>query len=188
MMSKRKTAALVTATLLLGLATQAIADHDNDRGKGPIYDYADVISSKPIVRYVTVTTPVKECWDDVEYYTVNHQPPGIGGRTLIGAIIGGVVGHQVGSGHGKDAATIAGTLIGATIGNQSAYRRHAGKYGPVQYSRPVKRCETRYRERQEERVDGYDVLYRYNGQRYATRMSHDPGRRIRVRVDVRPAA
>ena len=188
MMSKRKTAASVTATLLLGLATPAIADHDNDRGKGPIYDYADVVSSKPIIRYVTVTTPVKECWDDVEYYTVNHRPPGVGGRTLVGAIIGGVVGHQIGSGHGNDAATIAGTLIGATIGNKSAYRRHPGDYGPVQYSRPVKRCETQYREHQEERVDGYDVLYRYNGQRYATRMSHDPGDRIRVRVDVRPAA
>ena len=188
MMSKRKTAAGVIATLLLGLATQAIADHGNGRGKGPTYDYADVISAKPIVRYVTVTRPVEECWDDVEYYTVKHRPPGVGGRTLVGAIIGGVVGHQIGSGHGNDAATIAGTLIGATIGNKSAYRRHPGDYGPVQYSRPVKRCETQYREHQEERVDGYDVLYRYNGQRYATRMSHDPGQRIRVRVDVRPAA
>jgi uncharacterized protein YcfJ len=188
MISKRNTAALATATLLLGFATQAFADHDKPGRNGPIYDFADVISSKPIVRYVTVTTPVKECWDEVEYYTVNERPRGVGGRTLFGAIIGGVVGHQFGSGRGNDAATVAGSLIGASIGHQSAYSRHPGKYGPVQYSRPVKRCETQYREHQEKRVDGYDVLYRYNGQRYATRMASDPGRKIRVRVDVRPVA
>jgi hypothetical protein len=31
-------------------------------------------------------------------------------------------------------------------------------------------------------------LYRYHGQRYSTRMQHDPGPKLRVRVDVRPAA
>ncbi len=187
MFSKRNTAGLAIAALLLGLVTPAVAGHDDYRSVGPVYDYAQVISSKPIVRYVTVTTPVKECWDDVEYYTVNHQPPGVGARTLFGAILGGVIGHQFGSGHGNDAATVAGTLIGATIGNQSAYRRAGGSYGPVEYSRPVKRCATQYREHQEERIDGYQVVYRYNGQKYSTRMPHDPGRRIRVRVDIRPA-
>lgn len=187
MFSKRHTAGLATAALLLGFATQAIADHDDYRSSGPVYAYADVISSKPIVRYVTVTTPVKECWDDVEYYTVNHRPPGEGGRTLVGAIIGGVIGHQIGSGHGNDAATVAGTLIGATIGNRSAYK-NGGNYGPAQYSRPVKRCETQYRDHQEKRIDGYEVVYRYHGQKYATRMPNDPGRKIRVRVDIRPAA
>jgi len=187
MFSKRNTAGLATAALLLGLATPAVADHDDYRSAGPVYDYAQVLSSKPIVRYVTVTTPVRECWEDVEYYTVNQQPPGAGARTLFGAVVGGVIGHQFGSGHGNDAATVAGTLIGASIGNQSAYRKHGGKYGPVEYSRPVKRCSTQYREHQEERIDGYQVVYRYNGQKYATRMANDPGRRIRVRVDIRPA-
>jgi len=190
MLSKRKTAGLAAAALLLGLATPAIADSPkkDDRyagNSGPIYDYAVVLSSRPIVRYVTVTTPVKECWDDVEYYTVNHRPPGEGIRTLAGALIGGVVGHQIGSGSGNDAATVAGALIGGTIGNRSAYKN--GNYGPVQYSRPVKRCETKYRDHQEKRVDGYDVVYRYHGQKYATRMPKDPGRKIRIRVDIRPA-
>lgn len=186
MFSKRHTAGLATAALLLGLATPALADHDKYRKSGPVYAYADVISSQPIVRYVTVTTPVKECWEDVEYYTVNERPPGEGARTLVGAILGGVIGHQIGSGHGNDAATVAGTLIGASIGNRSAYK-NGGIYGPVEHSRPVRRCETQYREHQEERVDGYNVVYRYHGQKYATRMSNDPGRKIRVRVDIRPA-
>jgi uncharacterized protein YcfJ len=189
MFSKRYTAGLATAALLLGLASPAIADqnkHDKYGRTGPVYAYADVISAKPIVRYVTVTTPVKECWEDVEYYTVNNRPPGEAGRTLAGAILGGVIGHQIGSGHGNDAATIAGTLLGATIGNRSAYK-NGGNYGPVQHSRPVKRCATQYQDHQEERVDGYEVVYRYHGQKYATRMPNDPGRKLRVRVDIRPA-
>lgn len=186
MLSKRFTAGLATAALLLGLATQAVADDNKYRNKGPKYDYADVISSQPIVRYVTVTTPVQECWEDVEHYTVNNRPRGEGGRTLFGAILGGVIGHQIGSGRGNDAATVAGTLIGASIGNQSAYN-NGGNYGRTQHSRPVKRCETQYRDHREERIDGYEVVYRYHGQKYATRMPHDPGRKIRVRVDIRPA-
>lgn len=185
MNSKRTAAGLATAALLLGLSTSAFADHNGHRKSGPVYDYAKVISARPIVRYVTVTTPVKECWEDVEYYTVNKRPRGEGVRTLTGAVLGGVIGHQFGSGSGNDAATVAGTLIGATIGNRSAYKN--GDYGPVQYSRPVTRCETQYRKQQERRVDGYDVVYRYHGQKYATRMPRDPGNKIRIRVDVRPA-
>lgn len=199
MMSKRITAGLAAAAMLLGLSSQALADHDNRsyraatvstsgyaRRSGPIFDYADVISARPVVRYVTVTTPVKECWQDTEYYSVQRRIPGAAGQTLVGALIGGVVGHQIGGGRGKDAATVAGTLIGAAIGSDSA-RRRAGGYGVEQHARPVTRCDTRYEQRQEERIDGYNVVYRYNGQKYATRMPSDPGRTLRIRVDVRPA-
>ena len=202
MMSKRMTAGLATVALLLGLATPALADHDRGKygaraistsgyasnrghGRGPVYDYAKVISARPIIRHVTVTTPVKECWQDTEYYTVNHRPAGAGGSTLVGAILGGVVGHQFGSGRGNDAATVAGSLIGAAIASDASRRRYGGSYETT-HSRPVTRCETQYREHQEERIDGYDVVYRYNGQRYATRMPHDPGRKLRIRVDIRP--
>ena len=204
MMNIRLTAGLAAATALLGLSTQAIADHDrgayratskstsgyaqNSRqSTGPIYDYAEVISSEPIIRYVTITTPVRECWEETEYYTVNHHPHGVAGGTLFGALIGGVVGHQFGSGRGNDAATVAGALIGAAIGNDAVLRHSGGNYGSVRYSHPVKRCKTHYREHQEERIDGYNVVYRYNGQKYATRMPNDPGHRIRVRIDIRPA-
>ena len=30
---------------------------------------------------------------------------------------------------------------------------------------------------------GYEVTYRYGGREYTTRMDHDPGERMRVRVD-----
>ena len=197
MISKRLTAGLAAAAMLLGLATQASADHDKRsfsatsvssngyaRSRGPVYDYAQVVSARPIVRYVTITTPVKECWQETQHYTVNHRAPGAAGSTLFGALVGGVVGHQFGSGRGNDAATVAGTLLGAAIAND-AVNRNGGSYQTT-HARPVTRCETQYREREEKRIDGYDVVYRYRGQKYATRMPHDPGNRIRIRVDIRP--
>jgi uncharacterized protein YcfJ len=160
----------------------------SNRHSGPVYDYARVLSAEPIVRYVTVTTPVKECWDDVEYYTVDRRTPGTAGSTLFGAIIGGVIGHQFGGGRGNDVATALGSVVGAAIGNSSAKRAQAyNGYRSTRYSRPVTHCKTNYRSREEERIDGYDVVYRYNGQKYATRTRHDPGSRLRIRVDVRPA-
>ncbi len=180
MNSKRTIASFAAATMLLTFSVAASAQR-------PIYDYAKVISSQPIIRYVTVKTPVRECWQDTAYYTTYHRPPGAAGSTLAGAIIGGVVGHQFGSGRGNDAATIAGTLIGAAIGNDAARRRAGTGYGPVRHSRPVERCETHYRDHRERRIDGYNVVYRYKGQKYATRMPYDPGPRIKVRVDIRPA-
>jgi uncharacterized protein YcfJ len=180
-------AAFVTAVMLLAGAATAQADHDYEqRGNSRAqYDYARVLSAQPIVKYVTVTTPVRECWEETRYHT-NRYYPRNGPGTLLGAIIGGVIGHQVGSGRGNDAATIAGALIGAAVGNDAA-RQGDARYGNDRHSRQVERCETRYREHREERIDGYRVTYRYNGQKYRTEMPYDPGERIRVRVDVRPA-
>ena len=197
----RKTSAMIgiAAVAALGFAGPASADHKrgyertsattatyaNNRG-GAKYDYARVISAEPIVRYVTVSTPVRECYEDVEYYRVERDRPNVGASTLFGAVVGGVIGHQFGSGRGNDAATVAGTLVGAAIANDAAKRRYPAR--DLEYSRPVERCRTTYQEREEERIDGYRVVYRYNGQRYSTRMPYDPGNEIRVRVDVQPAS
>lgn len=180
---------LAAVVLSLGLsATSAEAGgyaYKDRRSSPVVYDYARVLSAEPIIRYVTVTTPVKECWEDVEYYSVDHRPHGIGVRTLFGAILGGVIGHQIGSGRGNDIATVAGTLIGASIARDAALRN--GDYGRREYSRPVTRCKTHYQTHEEERIDGYRVIYKYHGQKYATNMPNDPGKRLRIRVDIRPA-
>jgi uncharacterized protein YcfJ len=133
-----------------------------------------------------VTTPVRECWDEVETYTTRNYSPGTAGKTLFGAIVGGVIGHQFGGGHGKDAATVAGTLIGAAIGNNAA--RNTPDYYTTRTTRPVRRCETNYQSHEEERIDGYKVVYAYHGRKYRTQTPFDPGKRIRIRVDVSPAA
>ena len=169
MNSKRISTGIAAAALLAASAGANAA----------VYDYAKVISSTPVIRYVTVRTPVRECWEETEYYTRYEGRPGAPGRAFAGAVIGGVIGHQFGSGRGKDAATVAGSMIGAAIGHGPTRR--------VDYAVPVERCEMRYRNQREERIDGYDVVYRYKGQKYATRMPYDPGSRIKVRVDIRPA-
>jgi uncharacterized protein YcfJ len=45
------------------------------------------------------------------------------------------------------------------------------------------RCRTETDWRSTDRVLGYEVTYRYNGREYTTRMDHDPGERMRVRVN-----
>jgi uncharacterized protein YcfJ len=174
MNGKTRIATVALAAMLFG--SNAWADR-------PQYDYAKVISAKPIINYVNVTTPVRECWEEMEYYTVDHNRHNRRAGTFLGAVIGGVIGHQVGSGRGNDAATVAGTLIGAAIGNDAASNNDSVE----RRSHPVQRCETRYRAHREERIDGYRVMYRYHGQKYVTEMPYDPGKSLRVRVDIRPA-
>ena len=183
----------ITAFSIPGLASlilvvgpvNAAGNADSYGDSRAVFDYAKVLSVAPVVRYVTVTTPVEECWDDVQTYTTRNYSPGRAGKTLFGAIVGGVVGHQFGSGRGNDAATIAGSLLGAAIGNNAA--RNTPDYYTTRYSRPVRHCETNYQSHEEERIEGYDVVYAYNGRKYSTRTPFDPGKRIRIRVDVSPA-
>jgi uncharacterized protein YcfJ len=113
-------------------------------------------------------------------FSYNH----IGG-TLIGGALGTVVGNQVGHGRGKDVARVAGALIGGAIGHNVSVDRQRQLYGDR--GRLVERCEVRYRDSTEERIDGYEVTYEYAGRQYVTQLPYDPGQRLRVRVDVGPA-
>ena len=70
---KRVTTGLAAISLLTVVSAQAAAAQ---------YDYARVISSEPIIRYVTVNTPVRECWQETEYYTVDRPVPGAGRSTV----------------------------------------------------------------------------------------------------------
>lgn len=179
--------------ILVGLGVTSLAlaapppwsNSRHNRSHGDGYDYAPVVRAEPIVRQVRIETPRRECWDDVR--TVSADPhisePAVGGRTLLGGIIGGVIGHQFGSGSGRDAATIAGAAIGAGVGYDSARRA----YGTRTTEEVVQRCEVRYHDEYEERIEGYRVTYEYNGRQYTTRMPYDPGSQIRVRVAVAPA-
>lgn len=177
---------LAIASLVLVVGPANASNYAYSKGRdSAVYDYAKVLSVTPAIRYVTVTTPVKECWEETERYSVRDREPGQAGKTLFGAILGGVIGHQFGSGSGNDAATIAGALIGASAASNSDRGRG---YRSSEYSRPVRRCETNYQSHQEERIDGYDVIYTYHGRRYATRTPFDPGRKLKIRVDVRPAS
>jgi len=146
------------------------------------YDYAQVVDVEPLRRRIRVSEPVRECWDEVRYESDGPLSSRHAGSTLLGGVIGAVVGNQIGSGRGRDVARVAGALAGGAIGHRISRDRN-GDYGRERY---VERCEVRYRDSYEERIDGYRVTYAYAGREYTTRMPYDPGDRIRIRVDVTP--
>jgi uncharacterized protein YcfJ len=150
------------------------------------YEYGEVISAEPIYRTVRIEQPRRECWDERVVYDEGprYSDNGAGGA-ILGAIIGGVAGHQFGGGRGKAAATAAGAVIGAGVGQRVATqnRRYEPRQERVGYEEV---CETVTDYRTEQRVEAYDVSYRYGGRVYHTTLPHDPGSRIPVDVNVRP--
>lgn len=183
----RKLCISTVGVALAVVSAGALADNESDGyydsdDRSDAYDYASVVHVEPLRRQVRVSEPVRECWEERRYgsdgpFSSNH----IGG-TLVGSLIGGVLGNQVGDGRGRQVARAAGAIIGGAVGyNVSRNRR--GYDGESDYER----CETRYRDSYEERVDAYNVTYEYAGRRYLTQLPYDPGDRIRIRVDVTPA-
>lgn len=176
----------------LGLAAPAAAGHDeakpttDSRGR---YAVARVVDVDPIVRVVRVSEPRRRCWD--EDYVVRHAPAGhahghTAGSAVLGGIIGGAIGNAFGSGRGRDAATVAGVLIGSSIGHDRAVRDAERHRSDGEEIRTRTRCDVEDAWREEERIEGYDVTYEFQGDRYRTRMSHDPGDTLKVWVSVRP--
>lgn len=134
---------------------------------------ARVVSTVP-VRQVVASQPRQECWTEYEESRGgNNRAAG----AIIGGIAGGLIGHQIGSGSGNTAATIAGTIGGAAVGNEVG-RRNSGD------GRAVERC--RSVADSDERVVGYDVVYRFQGREFSTRLPYDPGAEIPVNVTVTP--
>lgn len=185
------TSTILTRSALLGagllLAAPAFADHGDDayadRGR---YSEARVVRVEPIVRLVRVNDPRRECWDE-DYYVDRggYRHPNTAGSTVLGGIIGGAIGNAVGRGHGRDAATIAGVLIGSAVGHDNAVRAGERETREVE-PRTRTRCRVDDAWHEEERTDGYRVTYEYDGERYQTRMSRDPGPTVKVWVSVRP--
>jgi uncharacterized protein YcfJ len=160
-------------------------DDRQDRYSASEYDYAQVVGAQPIRRQVRVSEPVRECWEEVVYQSDGPFSSRHIGSTLLGGLIGGVLGNQVGHGDGRTVARVAGTVIGGAIGHNVSRDRQLGEYGN---ERVVERCDVRYRDSWEERIDGYDVTYVYAGRQYTTRMPYDPGERVRIRVSVTPTS
>ncbi len=167
---------LIAATTLAG---SAWADKGDRYGR---HDYARVTAVDPIVRTVSHRVPRESCWQE----EVRYEEPVY--RSPTGALLGGIIGAAIGNelGHhkrNKQIGALAGGALGASIGYDLT--RHNGP-SRVDY-RTEERCETRYDVEYEEQIVGYDVTYRYHGQLYHTRMDRHPGKRIPVKVKVRPA-
>ena len=106
--------------------------------------------------------------------------------TVVGGIVGAVIGSQVGGGSARYATSAIGSMVGGIAGRQIYDQAHRGpdRTGTVRVCDPVP-ADGRYYP-SNHRVQAYDVTYEYAGRRYTSRMNHNPGDRIRVRVDVRP--
>ena len=81
--------AIASLVLVVSPANASDYAYTSARNK-PVYDYARVVDVEPVIRYVTVTTPVKKCWEDVEYTSVRNYRPARVGKTIFGALLGGV--------------------------------------------------------------------------------------------------
>lgn len=169
---------ITIGAILLATSMTAQAGHPQR-----FQDSAKVVRVEPIYRTVEITTPERHCWDEEvqRYQSNNHSYTG----TVLGGLIGGVVANKVSRGHGRgrDVATVAGALLGSAIGHDISHQK-AGGYATSSMER---RCEVTQRTAHEEELVGYDVTYRYKGRLFTTRTQEDPGERIPVRVDVRPA-
>jgi uncharacterized protein YcfJ len=140
-------------------------------------DYARVVSSVPA--YERVNSPSQQCYSEYEPATRRAPDRNYAGG-IIGGITGGIIGAQVGQGNGNKAATAAGAIAGAIIGdrmqNQVRYDEDEG--------REVRRC--RVTDHWENRLTGYQVTYEYAGRQYTALFPEDPGRTLRMRVNVEP--
>jgi uncharacterized protein YcfJ len=171
---------LLAAVLAIPVAQ---ANHEDEDEHFTSSTYADVVSSKPIYHEVEVTTPRQECWQEPVTRREDNKHWGVTAQTVTGGLIGAAIGNQAVHGSKRHAATGLGALVGAAIGANRASKQQADVDEYVAYEQ---RCRTVQERRTEERVDGYDVSYRYGGQLYHTRLPYDPGRRLRVQVSVTP--
>ena len=123
----RKLTTVALGALVLTASAAAQADNRGKRGNHD-YDYARVTEVVPIVSYVEVRRPHRECWDDVVYYEEPRRRS-TAGSTIVGGIVGGVIGRQFGDGRGRDAMTVVGTLVGSAIGHDAAVKRQRRLHG-----------------------------------------------------------
>jgi uncharacterized protein YcfJ len=173
-----KKTAIAVAALFTALAPAAFAQYHSDyRGDRDYRDRdrersARVIESRPVYEYANAN---QECWNPRagHYEEVREQDKTrIGKGAAIGAVAGGVIGHQTDSNIG----TGVGAVLGGIIGHQvERHNNENDKQDDLDFSR----CRV-IGGGNTGNVIGYDVRYSLDGREYTSRMSHDPGRRVRL--------
>jgi len=141
------------------------------------YAWADVLRVDPVYGVVQTSTPTQQCYDQ---QVTQQTPSNKGLGTVLGAVVGGVLGSTIGHGRGNTAATVGGAVVGGAVGNSVAS-------GGQTYTTNQTVCQPGSQVTQQRQIIGYDVEYRYHGDVYMSRLSYDPGERLRVRVNVSPA-
>ncbi|GAB6043361.1 glycine zipper 2TM domain-containing protein [Endothiovibrio diazotrophicus] len=161
--------------------------HDRwDRGSDSDFtDRARVIDVDPVYETVRIPVSRRECRPQTVWHEQRDGRDVDAGSGLIaGTLIGGVIGNQVGKGKGRKAATIIGAVLGAAVGHDMASGSSGQGY---RYATHEERCDVVRHHREETRIAGYHVTYRYRGRTFTRFMDHDPGRWVEVDVRVSDA-
>jgi uncharacterized protein YcfJ len=179
-----QTQKFIIPALMLALFNAAPSQAGGYPANAGFQDTALVVASTPV--YESINEPRRECWDEqVGYENVRSRMPGevsdhnIGGA-ILGGILGGVLGHTIGKGDGRHAATAIGVAAGAVAGDK--YGKDDRDYRDESRPRIEQRC--RSIDNWSRKLTGYNVTYRYQGHEYNTFMPYDPGRSVRVNVNV----
>lgn len=158
------------ALALIGLATLSTSGM-----AASFQDRAEVISSTPI--YESVNDPRRECWSEQVGYETPRQREY--GGAVLGGLVGGLLGNQLGKGSGRAWGTAVGAATGAIVGDNIDNDGHRNVAGAPRYEQRCRQIDNWNR-----RLTGYDVAYRYQGQTYSAFLPYDPGRSVRVNVNV----
>lgn len=162
---------------LAALANMALSGAVHSEFSGTFEVEAPVIQFSE--RHVSVQEyrPVKEC-KEVQVRegggdTSSHTPE------LIGALVGGAIGKEI---RDSKSSTTIGALLGASIASDME-KKNAARKGTV---RTEMRCTTVERQVESTRLDGYNVVYEYQGHVFRATTATRPGSTIRVRVYALP--
>lgn len=137
--------------------------------------YAEVVQADPIIEFVREPVTRELCSDVSSSRTRRSATP-----LIVGGILGGLIGNQFGSGRGRTATSIAGAALGASLGADHARRRSEG-------GKPIRHCELTEGYREYERVAGYRVKYRYDGEIHTVETIDHPGKYLKIERFVRPS-
>ena len=174
--------ALCIASLSAVAISPAMAGHKHHK-QNRHTDFAKVTDVDPIYKTIKHQVPERSCWTETRYEPVDDYQSYT--PTVIGTLIGGAIGNEVGhSKTNKKVGAVVGGVLGATLARDWSHSRSGSSNRTRAVNEEI--CETNYRSEFEERIVGYNVRYRYQGQTYHTRMDHHPGKRLKVAVHVSP--
>ncbi len=172
--------------------------------------YATVIGSEPVKETSTTSTPREVCEDVVVQERAPERDGNVGGTvagavigglvgnqvgggsgkkaaTVAGAVAGGYIGNRVDRNHvgGKvvnrterQCRTVSDTSTSSkTVAYNVTYRNPDGTTGTM---RTGSKPGSQIRLGNEDKVVGYDVTYRYDGQEQTIRMDEKPGAKLPV--------
>lgn len=175
---------LTSALAATALALPAAADHGRSgKYRAQDYDFARVTDVDPIYKTITHRIPERSCWTETRYL----RDDGYRSNTpvLLGSLVGGALGNELGHNKSnKRVGAVVGAVLGASVARDWRHQHSSGSGRVRAVNEEV--CEVNERVEYEERIVGYNVTYRYQGQTYHTRMNHHPGRKLKVAVSVTP--